>query len=92
MFAASHGQARYNLPAYVLRATPGCHHRRLKPLQCTPNIDDLLGDIEAPDIAADIQSMQEKLGAVFEVGFYDSHMSHTRALHHLPTGKHTQCC
>jgi hypothetical protein len=46
------------------------HHRvrRCVRALCSPNLDDIL-ELEAPDISDDIHSMQEKIGAKFEVSF-----------------------
>lgn len=57
-------QGKLTAPLRLLRHV----HLRCKPAQSTPNIDELLAvDLEAPEIAADMQSIQEKLGATFEV-------------------------
>ena len=57
-------QGKFTAPLRLLSHA----HLRCKPAQSTPNIDELLAvDLEAPEIAADMQSIQEKLGATFEV-------------------------
>ena len=55
-------QGKFTVPLRLLRHA----QLRCKAAQSTPNIDDLL-DLEAPEIAADMQAIQEKLGATCKV-------------------------